>query len=252
MFGAIAGDIVGSRFEGAPSVPAGFELFHSGCRFTDDTVCTLSIADALMNGRDFADNLRSFCRRHPMLGYGAHFHRWVTADQASAYGSWANGAPMRVAPVGWLIDTAEDVLLFAEQQAAVTHNHPDAIQASQAVAIAIFLARSGRPKDKIKRDVAEHFSYDLSSIPTRNGFDLSARGTVQRALVAVLSADDWETAVRRAIMPGGDTDTVACIAGAIAEALYGMPEQIVSGARLYLTADLGRVASDFASRTVIT
>ena len=252
MFGAIAGDIVGSRFEGALAVPAGFELFHSGCGFTDDTVCTLAVADALMKGRDFADNLRSFCRRHPMRGYGAHFHRWVTADQAPAYGSWANGAPMRVAPVGWLIDTAEDVLLFAGQQAAVTHNHPDAIQASQAVAIAIFLARSGVSRDKIKRDIGEYFSYNLSSIPSNYSFDVSASGTVQRALVAALSADDWETAVRRAIMPGGDTDTVACIAGAIAEVLYGMPEQIVSGARLYLTADLGRVASDFASRTVIT
>lgn len=248
MFGAIAGDIIGSRFEGSPSVSAGFELFHSQSGFTDDTVCTLAIADALMNGRDFADNLRSFSRRHPMRGYGAYFHRWVTADQAPAYGSWGNGAPMRVSAVGWLIDSAEDVLLFAEQQAAVTHNHPDAIGASQAVAIAIFLARSGVPKEKIKKDIARHFSYDLSSIPTRNSFDISASGTVQRALVAALSADDWEMAVRRAIMPGGDTDTVASIAGAVAEALHGMPAQMISRARTYLTHDLDFVVSDFMSR----
>lgn len=250
MFGAIAGDIIGSRFEGSSSVSDGFELFAPGCAFTDDTVCTLAIADALLNGYDFADSLRALCRRHPMRGYGGHFHRWVTSKSANAYGSWANGAPMRAAPVGWLIDAEKDVLAIAEQQAAITHNHPDAISAAQAVAMAIFLARSGVSKENIKNYISHNFTYDLTSTQITYDFNLSARITVQRSLIAALSADDWETAVRRAIMPGGDTDTVACITGAIAEAIYGVPKAIKSRASTYLSPDLLLIASAFESRVI--
>ena len=140
MLGAIAGDIIGSRFEGHSSVPVGFDLFHGSCQFTDDTVCTVAVADAILNTKGFAEKLRGYARRYPMRGYGAQFHKWAMAENAPAYGSWGNGAPMRVSSVGWLAEDEASVLYLATEQASVTHNHSDAIAGSKAVALAIFLA----------------------------------------------------------------------------------------------------------------
>ena len=248
MLGAIAGDIIGSRFEGWSHVPADFDLFDAGCLFTDDTVCTLAVADALMNKLPFAENIRSFARRYPMRGYGESFHKWVTSENAPPYGSWANGAPMRVSAVGWLRDLREDVLTIAEQQASVTHNHPDAIEASKAVAVSILMARQGIPKNKIREYVQNKFSYDLLTIEQEYDFDLRAKSTVERALAITFASDDWETTIRRSIMGGGDTDTVACIAGSVAEALYGIPDEIVTKARRYLSSDLDAVVEQFIQR----
>jgi ADP-ribosylglycohydrolase len=136
MLGAIAGDVIGSRFEGHPAPPSGFALFHPACQFTDDSVCTLAIADALLSTRDFAASLRTFVRRHPDRGYGGMFIDWAFSDDAPAYGSWGNGAPMRTAAIGWLAADETEAMDLAGAQAAVSHNHPQAISGAQAVALA--------------------------------------------------------------------------------------------------------------------
>lgn len=240
MLGAIAGDIIGSRFEGDPTPPRDFVLFHPACRFTDDTVCTLAIAQALLEDRDFAKHLRRFVRRHPDRGYGGMFRQWALNAGAGAYGSWGNGAPMRVAAVGWLAADEAQVLELAKAQAMVTHNHPDAIAASQAVAFAILRIRQGASATEIRQLVSDRFGYDLEPAHAlvSSGFDISAAGTVPPALTAALQATDWESAVRTAVCLGGDTDTLACIAGAVAEALHGLPPMVADTARSYLTEDL--------------
>lgn len=245
MLGAIAGDIIGSRYEGSTSVPGDFELFGAGCMFTDDTVCTIAVADALLNGSPFAHNLRSFARQYPMRGYGESFHKWVTAENAPPYGSWANGAPMRVSAIGWLLNGEEDVLAAADRQASVSHDHNEAIEASQAVALSILLARRGGSVADIRDRIAKMFSYDLLTVQEEYDFDLRAKPTVERALSVTFASNDWETSVRRAVMGGGDTDTVACISGSVAEALYGIPNHIAMRARSYLTPHLDGVVEQF-------
>jgi len=249
MLGAIAGDIIGSRFEGHPAPPEGFTLFHEHCRFTDDTVCSVAIASALLDDRDFASALRRFARRHPDAGYGGLFKGWAMRDAAPAYGSWGNGAPMRVAPVGWLGTREDEVLDLAAAQAAVSHDHPDAIAAAQAVALAIFLLRGGAAPASVVMRLTSDFGYDLSPerALARGGFDMSAAGTVPPALAAALSAGDFETAVRTAVCLGGDTDTTACITGGVAEVLHGLPEAIAAAARARLTPDLTDVLDRFRS-----
>lgn len=247
MLGAIAGDIVGSRFEGGPGPPRDFTLFHPACRFTDDSVCTLAVADALLGGRDFAASLRMFVRRHPDRGYGGMFLQWTLADDVPAYGSWGNGAAMRVAAVGWLARDEDEARHWARAQAEVSHDHPDAVTAAQAVAAAILLARAGLSRAALRQRIARDFGYDL--VPertlTRDGFDVSAAGTVPPALTAALEADDWTGAVRTAVCLGGDTDTLACIAGAVAEAIHGLDPRIAESARGYLTEDLRAVLDRF-------
>lgn len=246
MIGAIAGDIIGSRFERRREVPAAFELFHLECRFTDDTVCTLAVADALLSDGDYARALRQFVLRHPRRGYGGMFRRWASSDQGP-YGSWGNGAPMRTAAVGWLVSDEDRVLEVAAEQASVTHNHPDAIAGAQAVSLAIFLLRQGEPATDVKARVTDLFAYDVrpeTALQPRP-FDISAAGTAAVALAAALASDSWEDAVRKVIAVGGDTDTLACIAGAVAEALHGVPKDIAVAARRHLTADLLEILERF-------
>lgn len=247
MIGAIAGDIVGSRFEGHAAPPEGFALFHASCRFTDDTVCSLAVAEALMGDHDFAAVLRRFVRRHPDRGYGGMFRRWAFTDDAPPYGSWGNGAPMRVAAVGWLAADEAEADALAERQAMVSHDHPDAIAAAQAVARAILYLREGNAPEDVRTRLSDAFGYDLRAATALAGagFDVSAVGTAPPALAAAFEARDWEDAVRMAIGLDGDTDTLACIAGAIAEAIHGVPAQVAQAARGYLTEDLRQVLDRF-------
>lgn len=247
MLGAIAGDIVGSRFEGHPAPPAGFALFHADCRFTDDTVCSLAVAAALLGDRDFAAALRRFVRRHPHRGYGGMFVRWAMADDAPAYGSWGNGAPMRTAAAGWLAASEAEAMQWAAAQAAVSHDHPDAIKAAEAVSLAIHLLRRGTRPETVQARMAGDFGYDLAPERAlrRGGFDVSAAGTVPPALAAAFSSESFEDAVRTAVGLGGDTDTLACITGAVAEVLHGLPEAIATTARAALTPDLLAVLERF-------
>lgn len=250
MIGAIAGDIIGSRFEGHLSPPADFELFNAGCRFTDDTVCSLAVAAALLGDEDFATALRRLVRHYPRVGYGGLFLRWALADDAPAYGSWGNGAPMRVAAVGWLAEDEKACARLAAAQAAVTHDHPQAIQAAQVVADVILTARRGATVEQLRERVLGSTDYDLRpEVALRGGLaDVSAVGTVPPALAAVFEASDWEQAVRTAVCLGGDTDTLACIAGAVAEAVHGIPDSIATQARQLLPADLIAVLARFEQR----
>jgi ADP-ribosylglycohydrolase len=243
MIGAIAGDIVGSRFEGLPLVPDDFELFHPQCAFTDDTICLLAVADAMLGDRDFGGNLRTLARQYPMRGYGRSFIQWFTANEAPAYGSFGNGSPMRVASVGWLAASESEVFEFADAQSVVTHNHPEAMAAARAVALSIFLARRGSSASEIKARIETDYAYDLES--PRQGFDIRAGETTARALGAAFAATSWEDAVRRAMAGAGDTDTLASIAGGVAEALYSVPSPIHETAKTMLPKGLLLIFSRF-------
>lgn len=247
MIGGIAGDIVGSRFEGGPPPPPDFELFHPACRFTDDTVCTVAVAAAIMDGSDFTFTLKDFVRRHPHRGYGGMFLDWALSEHAEGYGSWGNGAPMRVAAVGWLAVDGGDADRLAAAQAEASHGHPNAVAAAQAVARAILAFRSGVRVEAVREAIRDRFGYDLrpETALAGGGFDVSAAGTAPAALAAAFEATDWEHAVRTAVGLGGDTDTLACIAGAVAEARFGVPGPIAARARGYLTADLVDVLERF-------
>jgi ADP-ribosyl-[dinitrogen reductase] hydrolase len=247
MIGAVAGDIIGSRFEGQQGIPTWFDLFHPRCRFTDDSVCTLAVADALMNGKNFSEVLRDFVKRHPGRGYGGMFRRWAACD-AGPYGSWGNGAPMRTAAVGWLMDDEGSVLEMAERQAAVTHNHPDAVAATQAVSLSILWLREGEEPTRVRNRIGDMFDYEMDpeTALRPSGFDISAAGTVPVALAAAFCSEDWEDAVRSVIAVGGDTDTLACIAGAVAEAVHGVPGDIAAAAKAHLTNDLREVLERFS------
>ncbi|MCH7794555.1 MAG: ADP-ribosylglycohydrolase family protein [Proteobacteria bacterium] len=249
MLGAIAGDIVGSIYEHANIKTKDFPLFGPGCRFTDDTVLSVAVADCLLNQGDFAQTLRAYTRAHPRRGYGAMFRRWALSDDLPAYGSWGNGSAMRVGPVGFAARHEDEALALAARSSAVSHDHPDAVAGAQAVALAIYLARQGRDRAAIRAGIAARFGYDLTEsvaqIRARYTFDVSAAGTVPPALICALEAEDFEDALRNAVSIGGDTDTVACIAGGLAEALFGLPEEIAAPARAYLTDDLEAVVARF-------
>jgi ADP-ribosylglycohydrolase len=242
MLGAIAGDVIGSIYEAAPIKTMDFPLFGAGATFTDDTVCSVAIADALLQKRPFVEMLRAWVRRYPDRGYGGMFLRWALTPGMGSYGSWGNGAPMRVAAIGHLATDEAQLLELAAASAAVSHDHPDAIAGAQAVALATWLARAGHLRSAIRATIAGRFGYDLgrtvAEIRPWYRFDVSSKGTVPPALVCALEATDYEDAVRRAVSLGGDSDTLACITGAIAEPLYGLPDEIAAKTRSRLDPEL--------------
>ena len=233
MLGTIAGDIIGSIYEHQPIKTKDFPLFSERSAFTDDTVLTIAVADALTNDRDYAISLREFGREYPNSGYGKAFSTWVAVDDHPPYGSWGNGSAMRVSPIGWACNSVDEVLAEAERSAVVSHNHPEAIKGAQAVAIAVYLARTGSPISEIKSEITARFGYDLErtldAIRPTYTFDVSCQGSVPESIICFLESVSYEDAVRNAVSLGGDSDTMACIAGGIAEAFYGsVPEQIAS------------------------
>lgn len=225
MLGAIAGDVIGSVYEGAAPQPVDFPLLSWRSRFTDDSVMTIAVGHALRTGTDFAGAMRHWGRRYPLAGYGGWFRDWLTDDTAGPYGSYGNGSAMRVSAVGWAFDDEAEVLEQAAASAAVTHDHPEGIKGAQAVALAILLGRRGVDKHAIRFRLENDFGYDcsadLAELRATLGFDVSCQGTVSAAMSAFLAADDVESAIRNAVSLGGDADTTACIAGAIAEACFG-------------------------------
>lgn len=254
MLGAIAGDIIGSPYEAAPIKTKSFQLLSARSTFTDDTVCTVAIAHALLGDGDFAGSLRIFVAAHPVRGYGGMFLEWAMSPGAPAYGSWGNGSAMRVSPVGHAAHDAVEVLHLAAESCAVSHDHPEAVRGAQAAALAVWLARQGADREAIRAEIAHRFGYDLSAsltaIRPRYRFDVSAAGTVPPALIAALEASDYEDAVRNAISLGGDSDTLAAIAGAVAEPLFGIPDHIAQEARSRLTPDLLDVLDRFKHRFI--
>jgi ADP-ribosylglycohydrolase len=252
MIGAIAGDIIGSVYEHSPVRTKEFPLFHPACRFTDDTVMTVAVAEAAMTGGDYRSSCLAWGRRYPKAGYGRAFAKWLRASDPAPYGSRGNGSAMRVSPVGHLFDTPSDVLARAADSAAITHDHPDGIRGAQAVALAVFLARAGESRAVIRGRIAERFGYDLgrSVDEVRRGyaFESSCTGSVPEAIIAFLDSESWEDAVRNAVSLGGDSDTQACIAGAIAEAYYrGVPDGVRSRVLSMLPAEMQRVVGIFES-----
>lgn len=251
MLGGIAGDVIGSVYEGFPIKQTDFPLFAPRATFTDDTVLTVAIAYAILEPEvGYASALKTFGRRYPRAGYGGNFRRWLLAENSEPYNSWGNGSAMRVSPVGWAFDTWEQVLSEAEKTAAVSHNHPEGIKGAQAIALAVYLARNGTPKDEIRETMAAHFDYDLwrtvDEIRPDYSFDVSCQGSVPEALVAFFDGDGVEAAIRLAISLGGDSDTLACMAGTVAHACYGgVPQPIAAEVRGRLPADLLEVVDTF-------
>ena len=253
MVGAIAGDIIGSIYEHRPIKTTKFTLFGSGCRFTDDTVLTVAVADCLLNGKAYAKTFEDYYYRFPNAGYGSGFCEWASPHDHKPYNSWGNGSAMRVSPVGWAFSDLEQTLAEAKKSAEVTHNHPEGIKGAQATAAAICLARTGSSKEQIKEFVEKTFAYDfllpLDSIRPAYRFDVSCQGTVPPALTAFLESTDYEDAVRKAVSLGGDSDTLACITGSIAEAFYkGVPDSITERVFQILDKDLAAVVRKFTAK----
>ena len=271
MLGAVIGDIAGSVYEFSNTRDYNFEMFPAGSNFTDDTVMTMAVAEWALNNDicadvetqtkllesiivDMAKNVPC-----PMGGYGAGFHTWLfhperlidyrtgrTASGRCPYNSWGNGSAMRTSSVGWLYDDMDTTLKVAETAASITHNHPEGIKGAQAVTAAIFMARNGASKEDIKKYITTKFHYNLDQsweyLHDTYEWDSSCQGTVPQAIISFLSSDDFEGAIRRAISIGGDSDTLACITGSIAEAYYkDIPEYMVSKAMSLLPVRFRKV-----------
>ena len=253
MIGAIAGDIIGSVYEHHNITITDFPLFDSHCRFTDDTVLTVAVADCLLHGKGYAETFREYFHRYTYAGYGPGFRRWAQGPARGPYYSMGNGSAMRVSPVGWAFDSLEEVLDEAKRSAEVTHNHPEGIKGAQAVASAIFLARTGSTREDIASYITETFGYRLDKpideIRKHYKFDVTCPGSVPQAIRAFLESGGYEDAIRKAISIGGDSDTIACITGGIAEAFYkGVPQEIVKFAMERLDNALGQVIVEFQQR----
>ncbi len=253
MLGAIAGDIIGSVYEAYPIKTTRFPLFSTASRFTDDTVLTVAVAYAILNKLEYQDAIRSFARRYPDAGYGGRFFDWLFSDHPEPYFSWGNGSAMRVSAVGFAYDSMETVLDEAQRSAAITHDHPEGIKGAQATALATFLARKENSKQTIKQAIVEYFGYDLDrsleQIRPTYRFDISCQGSVPEAMIAFLEAYDFESAIRNAISLGGDSDTLACIAGGISQAYYKtLPQTIQDPVRARLPVEFVSVIDEFNHR----
>lgn len=252
MIGAIAGDVIGSVHEAAGTKSRDFELFGLYHRFTDDTVLTVAVAEWLLKQGDLVDLLHGYFHCHPDAGFGGQFFKWAARRVREPYNSWGNGSAMRVSPVGFAAQSLDEALDLATRSAQVTHNHPEGIRGAQATAGAIFLARTGNTQDHIAEWVASAIGYDestpLAEIRASYAFDVSCQGSVPQSIRAFLEAETYEDAVRNAISLGGDADTMACIAGGIAEAFWGVPPEIVAETRVRLPDSLLTVVDEFRTR----
>ena len=238
MLGAIFGDIVGSAYEFRNTHDYDFELLTSRSDLTDDSVMTLAVAKAMLEakGKDdgeireaLINSMKELGRRYPDAGYGGRFIHWVLGDNREPINSYGNGSAMRVSSVGWLFDTLEETLHMAELSAVVTHNHPEGIKGAQATAAAMFMARNGKTKEEIKSFIENRFGYDLNKsmedIVSKGHGEEICQVSVPQALVCFLLSDSYIDTIRKSVSIGGDSDTIACIAGGIAEAYYGMDKE---------------------------
>ena len=252
LFGAIAGDIIGSRHEWKACTDPKFALFSKSSKFTDDSVLTVAVADAILNQRGYGDVIVEYARRYPKAGYGSYFRRWLKEDGVEPYNSFGNGSAMRVSSVGWAFDTVEDVMREAKRSASVTHNHPEGVKGAQAVALAIYLARIGVEREEIRQEIETLFGYDLKrtldEIRPTYQWDSTCPRSVPESIIAFLESTDFESAVRNAVLLGGDADTMAAISGSIAEAYYGgVPNEIEIEIRRRLQPELLGIVELFAS-----
>jgi ADP-ribosylglycohydrolase len=250
MIGAISGDIIGSLYESSPIKTENFELFHHYSKFTDDTVMTIAIAESILLNISYAENMQRWGRKYPDAGYGISFYHWLFEKDPKPYNSWGNGAAMKVSPIGFAFNSIEEVKAEAERSVIASHNHPEGIKGAKAVASAVYYARHFQDKDKIKDLIEYEYGYNLDrkiiDIREDYGFDISCQGSVPEAIIAFLDSDSFEDAVRKAVSLGGDSDTQACIAGAIAEAYYGgLPTEIEEETRKRLPLEMLMVIDEF-------
>ena len=250
MLGAIAGDIIGSIYEGSRADRLDFSLLSPSCHFTDDTVLTVATADAILSKTSYEDKYREYFRAYPHAGYGGGFKMWGYSSDPQPYNSFGNGSAMRVSPVAYTSNDINVVLKEAARSAGCTHNHPEGIKGAQAVAVATFWARVGYTKKSIRKEIENQFIYNLSDSVTNlhrhYRFDVTCQGSVPQAIIAFLESDGFESAIRNAIYIGGDSDTIACMTGAIAEAYYGgVPQEILAFVYKVLDSRLASIARRF-------
>jgi len=272
MIGAIIGDIVGSRFEFNNHKSKDFELFTDECFVTDDSIMTLAVAKALMESerafksgednyrlsKDYLDRLAEYTvlfmqligRKYPNCGFGGRFGKWIFSDNPKPYESYGNGAAMRISPVAAIAGSKEELKALSKAITGVSHNHVEGIKGAEATAMAIYLARMGHSKDEIRKVVSDHYynlDFCLDDIRTTYRFNETCQETVPQAIQAFLEAESFEETIRNAISLGGDSDTLAAIAGGIAEAYYGMPDELVGQALGYLDDALLEIYYEFNS-----
>ncbi len=247
MLGAIIGDIVGSIYEGKTIRRKDFDLFTPKSHFTDDTVLTVAIADSLLTQTPYAQGVKHYFRRYPRAGYGGRFISWGFSDSLEPYNSFGNGSAMRVSPIAYAFHDLDTVLQEAERSAACTHNHPEGIKGAQAIAAAVFLARNQSSKPEIKTYIETTFNYTLElDLETVEPAGVTCQRSVPQALMAFLASTSFEDTLRNAMLIGGDSDTLACMAGGIAEAFYGdIPDEIVQSAFARLDHDLQTTITRF-------
>ena len=258
MLGAIIGDIAGSRFEWSNIRQKQFQFFKHQCHVTDDTVMTLAVAKTLMEMTDLYDlpqcavrNMQELGRKYPYAGYGGRFIEWLAEENPQPYNSWGNGAGMRVSPCAWAAKTLEEALQLSDIVTAVTHNHPEGIKGARAVTAAVFLAREGRTMEEIRKHIETNYyplDFTLNQIRKTYQFDVSCQGSVPQAIEAFLESTDFEDAVRGAISIGGDSDTIADMAGAVAEAYWGIPENLRNAGLAFLDVAQLQIVQDFEAR----
>lgn len=259
MYGAILGDMVGAPYEfDRGGKTKEFPLFSGGSEWTDDTVMTLAVASALMEAagksaeelrRELVRQMLAWGRKYQDAGYGVRFYAWLGGESPEPYGSFGNGSAMRVSAAGWLYETLEETRSIARLTAEVTHNHPEGIKGAEATASAIFLARTGSSKPEIRAYITKEFGYDLSRTcdEIRPGYHHveSCQETVPEAFTAFFEGADFEDVLRTAVSLGGDSDTLTCIAGGLAEAFYGVPEKLEAECRVRLNKDMLAVLDKF-------
>ena len=266
MFGAIIGDIVGSRWEFNPTNDYDFEWLSSQNDFTDDTICTVAVADALLKERDYGESIHEWCNRypHPMGGYGGRFAQWDRSDNPQPYNSFGNGAAMRVSPVAWAVNDLEFkyLLKMAEETAACSHNHPEGIKGAQTVALAIQYGielPSYHPNftqvhvKELVESCAKYAGYDINikKEDVINRFDETCQGTVPVALWIIGNSISFEDAIRKAVSLGADADTLGAIVGGIAESIWGIPKEMQLEIMHYLPSDMKRVVLQFCRRYIM-
>lgn len=265
MIGAILGDIVGSIYEFDNIKTKDFELFDKECFFTDDSVMTIAIAEALMqyesidenNIEEFKEKLIDVIHeigiKYPDCGYGGHFLMWIILNDRTPYNSYGNGSAMRVSSVGWFAKSLEETEIIAKVTAEVSHNHPEGVKGAVATAGAVFLARMGATIDEIKKYISKYYTIDftIDEIRPTYDYDITCQGTVPQAMQAFFESENFEDAIRNAISIGGDSDTLAAITGAVAEAYYGIPDDLKETALSYLDDRLLDIIERFAEKYII-
>ena len=264
MIGAILGDIVGSIYEFDNVKTKDFELFDERCYFTDDTVLTASIAEALMqygsidesNIEDFREKLIDVMHEiggeYPRCGFGGRFRIWMFLKERTPYNSYGNGSAMRVSSVGWYAKTLKEVEMLAKVTAEISHNHPEGVKGAVATAGAVFLARTGATMDEIKKYISKYYTIDftIDEIRPVYEFNETCQGTVPQAMQAFFESESFEDAIRNAISIGGDSDTLGAITGAVAEAYYGIPDDLKETALSYLDDRLLDITERFEEKYI--